>query len=164
MSGLHVNDFLADESFNADYIVRNVLTPIYILPIVAVTHEQKKQFIININNSQMHKSKIAKEKLSKIPIHVSPHPLYSPDLVPLDVFLFGYLKEKMIGFEFDFADDLLDWIKAEFESITDAVLEVIFESWINRVEKCIQYEGDYFPKHQIIAKAIMPQITRNGRC
>jgi hypothetical protein len=52
----------------------------------------------------------------------------------------------MPGLEFDSAEDSLQWIRAEFESIPPAVLEDVFESWINRVEKCIQVNGNYFPK------------------
>jgi hypothetical protein len=40
-------------------------------------------------------------------VHLAPHPLYSPYLAPLDLFLFGYLKEKTLGLEFDSAEDLL---------------------------------------------------------
>jgi hypothetical protein len=39
---LHVSDFLAGESVNDGYFVRNVLTPIHLLPIVAAAHKQKK--------------------------------------------------------------------------------------------------------------------------
>jgi hypothetical protein len=35
------------------------------------------------------------------------HPPYSSDIVPLDSFLFRYLKEKMLGLEFDSAEDVL---------------------------------------------------------
>jgi hypothetical protein len=42
MSGLHVSNFLADESFNAEYCVQNVLTPIHPLPIVSVAYIQTK--------------------------------------------------------------------------------------------------------------------------
>jgi hypothetical protein len=63
---------------------------------------------------------------------------YSPDFAPSDFFIFGYLKEKMPGLEFGSAEDLLHWIRAEFEGIPPAVFEDVFEGWINRREKCIQ--------------------------
>jgi hypothetical protein len=47
----------------------------------------------------------------------------------------------MLGREFESAEALLDWIREEFESIRADVLERGFESWITRVEKCIQHEG-----------------------
>jgi hypothetical protein len=52
----------------------------------------------------------------------------------------------MLGPEFDSAEDLLHWNRAEFERIPPTVLEDVFESWINCPEKYIQCEGDYFPE------------------
>jgi hypothetical protein len=43
----------------------------------------------------------------------------------------------MVGLEFDSAEDLLHWIRAEFERIPPAVLENVFKSWINRLERYI---------------------------
>jgi histone-lysine N-methyltransferase SETMAR len=79
-----------------------------------------------------------------MPVHLAPHPPYSPDLAPSAFLLFGYLKEKMLGRAFESAEALLDWIREEFESIHPDVLERVFESWITRVEKCIQHEGAFF--------------------
>jgi hypothetical protein len=56
------------------------------------------------------------------------HPPYSSDLAPSDCFLFESLKEKMLGLEFDPAEDLLHWIRAEFRRIPLVVLENVFES------------------------------------
>jgi hypothetical protein len=41
-AGLLVNDFLAGELFNGGYFVRNVLTPVHLLPIVTVADTQKQ--------------------------------------------------------------------------------------------------------------------------
>jgi hypothetical protein len=37
-----VSDFLVGESLKGDYLVRNVLTPVHLLLIVAAAHEHKK--------------------------------------------------------------------------------------------------------------------------
>jgi hypothetical protein len=52
----------------------------------------------------------------------------------------------MLGLEFDSPEALLDWVKAEFQRIPSGVLEGVFESWIIHVQKCIEYESDYFPE------------------
>jgi hypothetical protein len=41
-SELQVSNFLKGESFNAKYLVRNILNPIQSLPIVDVAHKQRK--------------------------------------------------------------------------------------------------------------------------
>jgi transposase len=122
ISGLHVSNFLAGESFDADYFTRNVLIPIHHLPIVDVAHTQKKRLILHMDNSLMHKSKVTKAKLSQMPVRLAPHPSYSPDLAPSDFFLFGSRKTKVIGLEFDSQEALLDWINAEFQRIPSEVL------------------------------------------
>jgi hypothetical protein len=37
----------------------------------------------------------------------APHPLYSPDLAPSDLFLFGYVKRKLMGHQAGNAAKLL---------------------------------------------------------
>jgi hypothetical protein len=80
---------------------------------VAVAHKQKKKFILHMDNSPMHKAKVVKAKLSQMPIHLAPHPPYSPHLASSDFFLFGYLKEKSLGLEFESPEALLAWINAK---------------------------------------------------
>jgi hypothetical protein len=63
--GLHVSTFLAGESFDANYFVRNVLTPITHLPIVDVAHKQKKLFILHMDNSPIHKPTVIRAQLSQ---------------------------------------------------------------------------------------------------
>jgi hypothetical protein len=46
---------------------------------------------------------------------MTPHSPYPSNLALSDCFLFGYLTEKMLRLEFACADDLVDWIKTEFE-------------------------------------------------
>jgi hypothetical protein len=79
-----------------------------------------------------------------MPIHLTPHPPYSLDLTPSDFFLFGYLKEKILALEFESPAALLASTNAEFERIPRETLEEIFECWIIRVQKCIEYQGDCF--------------------
>jgi hypothetical protein len=61
---LHVSNFLEGESFNAKYLVRNILNPIHSLPIVDVAHKQRKRFILHMDNSPIHKAKVTRAKLS----------------------------------------------------------------------------------------------------
>jgi histone-lysine N-methyltransferase SETMAR len=144
--GVHLSKALLSEFFNADDFVRHILQPIHSLQIMAVAHKEKKKFILHMDNSAIRKAKVAKARLSQLPIHVAPHPPYSPDLAPSDFCPFGYLKEKILGREFESSEALLAWINAEFERIPRETLEEVYECWIVRLQKCIEYEGDYFPE------------------
>jgi hypothetical protein len=99
-----------------------------------------------MNNPLIHKSKVVRVKLSWLSVHLAPHLPHTPDLAPSNFFLFGFLKEKMLGLEFDSTEQLLHWIRDEFERMLRAFLGDVFESWINRLEKCVQCERDYFPE------------------
>jgi transposase len=85
-----MSDFLAGESFNGDYFIRNALTPMHVLLMVAAGHKQKR-FILHMDNSLAHKSKGVQAKLSQISVLLAPYPPYSHDLPPS-------------GFSFSFSD------------------------------------------------------------
>jgi hypothetical protein len=99
--GIHVSNALLSESFNADSFVRHLLQPIHSLQIVAVAHKQQKKFIFQMANAPIHQAKVAKAKLSQMPIHLDSHPSYSPDPAPSYFFLLGCLKEKILGLEYE---------------------------------------------------------------
>jgi hypothetical protein len=47
----------------------------------------------------------------------APHPPYSPDLVPSDFYLFGYVKRCLTGVSFEDADQLLAAVEDVLEGI-----------------------------------------------
>jgi hypothetical protein len=63
-------------------------------------------------------------EIVQVPVHRALHPPYSPDLVPSDIFLSGYLKRKMLDLTFDSPAGLLDSIKEQSEKVPFAVLRV----------------------------------------
>jgi hypothetical protein len=76
-------------------------------------------------------------------VQIAPHPPYSPDLMPSHLFLFGDLKERMIGRESESPEDLLEWIQATVSGIANPVLEKVFTNWMERLETCIQSNWAY---------------------
>jgi hypothetical protein len=79
-------------------------------------------------------------------VAIAPHLAYSPDLIPSYFFLFGYIKQKIIGQEFLSADDLLDTIKEAFDRLSRPVLENAFDEWLVSLQTCIDYNNSYFPE------------------
>jgi hypothetical protein len=152
--GVYVSNAVLSESCNADDFVRHMLQPIHSLQIVAVAYKEEKKFILHIDNSPIHKAKVAKAKLSQIRIHLAPHPPYSSNLAPSGFCLFGYLKEKILGLEFESPEASLAWINAEFERMPRQTLEEVVECWILRVQKCIEYQGHYFPEDQTTLETV----------
>jgi hypothetical protein len=47
------------------------------------------------------------EKMASLRLVLEPYPPYSPDLTPSDFFLFGHLKEKILGIDFESPQELI---------------------------------------------------------
>jgi len=71
-------------------------------------------------------------------------PPRSPDLTPLDFFLWGYVKQKVYQLMPTTAEDMKERIRTAFRSITVDTLERVRSTWIYRMEMCIQVEGKTF--------------------
>jgi hypothetical protein len=76
-------------------------------------------------------------------VKIAPHPPYSPDIAPSD-FLFGHIKQKIAGREFVSAEDFLEAIRDEFDQLSRPVLENVFDEWMIRLQRCIDYNSSYF--------------------
>jgi hypothetical protein len=73
----------------------------------------------------------------------APHPPYSPDLAPSDFYLFGYIKQLLLGCEFADRDSLLQGVRDILGGIEKATLEGVFCNWIERLHQSIAIGGEY---------------------
>jgi hypothetical protein len=73
----------------------------------------------------------------------TPHPPYSPGLVPTDFFLFGDVKRQLSGCSFNSAADLLAAIHHILDGYDRSTLISVFEEWMWRVRQCVDTERDY---------------------
>jgi hypothetical protein len=70
--------------------------------------------------------------------------LYSPDLAPLDFFLFGYVKGKLMGYRAETPSELLVRIRIILAEIPRENLNAVFSNqWMERLQKCVQVDGEY---------------------
>jgi hypothetical protein len=91
--GIYVLAALPEKtSFDAEYFLDYVLTPIEELPVMHAAAIEKQALVIHIDNSAIHKSKAAIQKIASTRVKIAPHPPYSQDLAPPDFFLFDYIK------------------------------------------------------------------------
>ena len=67
------------------------------------------------------------------------HPPYSPDLAPNDFFLFPYVKNKIRGQRFLVPEEMVDGFRM-------LVLEIPQLEWFKRMQKCTDFNGEYFEK------------------
>ena len=104
---------------------------------------QKQAFVVHMDNAPVHRAATVKQKMWQIGMHNAEHPAYSPDLAPSDFYLFGNLKSKIRGLEFESAEEIKEWIIAQFDLIPADELKRVFEEWEMRLRACIERGGDY---------------------
>ena len=75
-----------------------------------------------------------------------PWPARSPDLNPLDFFLWGHLKTLVYATPVDHVDDLLERIVEGYNTIrtTPDILERVRQSILRRCQLCLQEQGRQF--------------------
>jgi hypothetical protein len=71
------------------------------------------------------------------------HPSDSPDLAPLDFFLFGYVNGKLMGYRPETPSELPVCIRVILAEIPRETLNAIFLEWMERLQKCLQVDDDY---------------------
>jgi hypothetical protein len=73
----------------------------------------------------------------------APHPSYSPDLVPSNFYLFGYIKQLLSGCEFADRDSLLQEMRDILDGIEKVIGEGVFLHWVEGLHQCSAMDGEY---------------------
>jgi histone-lysine N-methyltransferase SETMAR len=68
---------------------------------------RRKYWLLLHDNAPADHSVLVQEELEKQQITVLPHPPYSPDLAPCDIFFFPCLKGKLCGRRFQSAEEIV---------------------------------------------------------
>jgi len=68
-------------------------------------------------------------------------PARSPDLSPCDVFLWGYLKEKVFKHRPRSLEDLKERIQQEIDSIPPELTRGVMRSFRERLQQCVASDG-----------------------
>ena len=75
---------------------------------------------------------------------VCPHPRYSLDLAPYDIWLFPKVKMTMKGKSFESIQDIEAAMTAQLKTLTKEDFQYCFRKWQERWDKCVRSEGDCF--------------------
>jgi hypothetical protein len=73
----------------------------------------------------------------------APYPPYSPDLVPLDFYLFGSAKRCLADLLFEEANQLLAVVEGVLEGVENVTLQAVFLEWMDRLRKYTATNGEY---------------------
>jgi hypothetical protein len=75
---------------------------------------------------------------------VVPHPPYSPDLAPCDLFLFSRIKSKLKGRRFQDVNEIQEQPLTVLHAIPKSQFQLCFQQWQKHWPRCINSEGEYF--------------------
>jgi hypothetical protein len=79
-------------------------------------------------------------------VRIAPHQAYFPDLLPSDFILFGHIRQKFAGREFNNIKDLIAAIREGFPFISRSVLENVFDEWMTRPSLASAIRVPIFPR------------------
>jgi hypothetical protein len=100
-----------------------------------------RQLILHMNNAIPHRDRESITCLKKSRIHPIDRPPCSPDLMPSDRYLFGTLKQALVGRKFAYTEELLLLIRGVTDPIGWAGFESVFDAWKQRLSECIQMKS-----------------------
>jgi len=104
----------------------------------------KPGWLLHHDNAPAHASFLIRSYMAKYQTSVVPHPIYSPDLAPADLFLFPKLKTTLKCRRFQTTEDIQENAITELRAITESAFQEAFQQWKKRWERCIASRGDYF--------------------
>jgi hypothetical protein len=143
-SGLHVICVLISGcNFNSSYYRRETLEPPS-----EWRHEQAggagRKLIVHAEKARPHIAAASQQFMEENGLERAIHPLYSPDLVPSDVYLFSHVKHCLRGQSFERANELFVAIHAILMGTAKWTCHGAFLDWMQRLRQCIEAKGDYF--------------------
>ncbi|UYV64971.1 hypothetical protein LAZ67_3002608 [Cordylochernes scorpioides] len=109
--------------------------------IIRVMTDIKDTVKLHHDNATSHTAFIITNFLARSNNPVIPHPPYSPDLAPCDLFLFPRLKREMKGKHWETVENIQHHVTTFLRSIPVEEFQDAFQAWQTRLRKCIDGRG-----------------------
>jgi histone-lysine N-methyltransferase SETMAR len=97
-----------------------------------------------LDNCRVHFSKATEQFITENHIERAPHPPYSPDLTPSDLWIFGHVKALLVGQTFDEREQLPEAMTQFLNEIRPPEVVVVVSHWVERVRWVSENNGDYY--------------------
>ena len=137
---------------------RSTITGVYyanLLDQLRTTIHEKRQgkfskgLLLQQDNARVHSCKVAMDAVEQNGYELIPHPAYSLDLAPSDLFLFPNLKKNIRGLHFwadgEVVTAVEEWVSGKDPDFFSSGLMALEHSW----SKCIKLEGNYIKKEEV---------------
>ena len=103
----------------------------------------RKRIIFHYNNARPHVSLMTRQKLSQLSWEVLIHPPYSPDIAPLDFYLFRSLQNSLNGKNFNSLEDCKRHLEQFFAQNDKKFLEDGIRNLPEKWQKVVEQKGEY---------------------
>ena len=105
-----------------------------------------RRITLHHDNASSHTARVTKSFLEQQNVEVLDHPPYSPDLSPNDFFTFPRIKNMLRGKRFQTSEEAVDAYKTAILTTPTSEWNKCYNDWFHRMQKCIDYRGEYFEK------------------
>jgi hypothetical protein len=141
--GFHAVTLVSSRALlNASRFVGRNLAPLVKKFFSAEWSAERRKLVVHIDNPPAHNSRMTQSSYGQNPLKRLQHPSYSPDISPSDFSLFEKGKSMLIKYEIPDEIDLLERATEISNGVSDAELQGLFRSWIERVERVVDTGGD----------------------
>ena len=104
------------------------------------------RFILHQDNAVGNRAESTQLEISFLGFDILEHPPYSPDLTPMDFWVFPELKASLLEIRFDSAEELTKQTQIIVSSLTEDWYMETYTKWMSRHKKCVDIAGDYVEK------------------
>jgi hypothetical protein len=96
--GFHVVTLLPPgASVNATWFIEQNLAPLLDASFPNGPDPTQRKLVVHVDNASAHNARVTQNFFEHSLLKRLPHPLYSPDISPSDFYLFGKVKDALIG-------------------------------------------------------------------
>jgi hypothetical protein len=142
--GLHLIDILPqNQKMNAEYFAEIILPSLVSVCYSDGRRSRGRKCVVHFDNALIHISKVVAEKLTEENLKRMPHPVDSPDRSPCDIFLFGYLNDRLIDKRCATPEELFSEVETIISEIPSEMILRVFLTWQERLQKRIDMRGNY---------------------
>jgi hypothetical protein len=141
----HVVDLMASQrSLDSQYCMDNIMVPLVEKIFAKGRNSHARGLHFHLDNCRVHFLRVAEQFIPQNHIFCVPQPATSPDLAPVDFWLFGHLRNSLTSRMFDDPEELLPGITSFLKDVQPSEFHIVFSHWIERVRWILENNGDYY--------------------